>query len=295
MRTRRLGSLLRMAVDLHTHTTASDGSDHPGAVVTAAAALGLTAVAVTDHDTQDGLAEAAGAGDAAGIEVVPGVELSLAWVSDGMHLLVLFLGPGPGPLQDRLAELRSGRAARNGRMVARLRELGMDVTPAEVEAQAGGGVVGRPHMAAVLVRKGYVPDIPTAFERYLASGRPAYIGRFRLEPEEAIRLARASGAVPVLAHPHTLDLTRDEIHGVLDRLVDAGLVGLECRYSTYPPEERRSWTTVARHHGLIPSGGSDYHGTYKDDVSLGWGRGDLRVPDRLLEELREARPGEDRR
>ncbi len=269
-----------MAVDLHTHSTASDGSDTPADLVRRAAQIGLSAVALTDHDTQEGIAEAQEAADQVGIELIPGVELSLEY--HGMHLVVLFLQPGPGPLQDRLGELQQGREGRNARIALTLQELGMDITLDEIEAEAGGGTVGRPHIAAVMVRKGYVPDIATAFEEYLAVGRPAYQPRPRLSPAEALELARRSGGVPVLAHPHTLELDDARLDDLLAELSDLGLVGLECIYATYSPDERARLVEMARRHGLVPSGGSDYHGTYKPDIALGVGLGDLHVPEDVL-------------
>ncbi|MDP3983459.1 MAG: PHP domain-containing protein [Acidimicrobiia bacterium] len=277
-----------MAVDLHTHSTASDGSDPPAQVIAHAVAVGLSAVALTDHDTLDGIPEASAAAGRLGIELVPGVELSLQWEgAGGMHLLVLFLPPGSGPLRDRLGKLQAGRDHRNQAMVERLNHLGMAIEYAEVLTESGGGSVGRPHIAAVLARHGYVEDISTAFDLWLAHDKPAYVGRPRLEPEEAIALAREEGAVPILAHPHTLGLnTAEEMTAMLSRLTGAGLIGLECHYPIYSPTERQGYADLARRFGLIPSGGSDYHGTYKVGIDLGVGKGDLIVPDAVLTELR---------
>lgn len=275
-----------MAVDLHAHSTASDGSESPEALVRRAIEKGLTALAVTDHDTQEGL-PAARAAAGHDIELIPGTELSLDYEPGGMHLVVLWLEPGKGPLQSRLPELQRGRAGRNARIVDHLRRLGMPVTLEEIEEQAGGGSVGRPHVAAVMVRKGYVPDMRTAFDLWLAYGRPAYSDRTRLDPTEAISLARESGAVPILAHPHTLRIYRArEMATLLDRLRDAGLVGLEANYSTYRRHERAGYADLARRFRLVPSGGSDFHGTYKEGLDLGVGYGDLHIPESTLEELR---------
>lgn len=277
-----------MTVDLHAHSTASDGSDPPDRLIELAVEAGLTALALTDHDTQDGVAAAMEAALETDLELIPGVELSLDFDSGGMHLVVLWLQPGNGPLQDRLAELRSGRNTRNLEIVKTLTELDMPITIEEIEEEAGGGSVGRPHIAAVMMARGYVPDIRTAFDLWLGKGKPAYIGRIRLGPEEAIGLARESGGVPILSHPHTLAITTaSDMAAVLTNLRDAGLVGLEAIYSTYRRHEREGYTHLARRFGLVPSGGSDYHGTYKPGLSLGTGYGDLVVPDSLLEELRE--------
>jgi predicted metal-dependent phosphoesterase TrpH len=280
-----------MAVDLHTHSAASDGSDQPDILVEKAKRAGLTAIALTDHDTQEGLGPARAAAERSGIELVPGTELSLEY-DGGMHLVVLWLEPGPGPLQDRLGPLQEGRTGRNEMILNHLAEHGMALTMEEVLEESGGGSVGRPHIAAVMVRRGYATSIPEAFELWLAAGRPAYATRPRLPPEEAIELAIQSGAVPVLAHPHTLGINRaGEMADVLDRLRSAGLAGLEAWCAAYHRHEREGYADLARRFGLAASGGSDYHGTYKEGLELGRGYGDLVVPDAILDGLRERRPG----
>lgn len=276
-----------MSVDLHTHSTASDGSDSPTELIELAASKGLTAIALTDHDTQEGLGEARQAAASTDLELIPGTELSLNFDLGGMHLVVLWLEPGTGPLQDRLKGLQDGRSGRNARIVEVLASLDMPVTIEEIEEEAGGGSVGRPHIAAVMVRRGYVPDIKTAFDLWLANGKPAYVGRPRLNPEEGISLARESGAVPILAHPHTLGINRAAtMADLLKRLKEAGLVGLEAMYSVYHRHEREGYADLARRFGLVPSGGSDYHGRYKPGLDLAIGYGDLHIPESTLEELR---------
>lgn len=276
-----------MAVDLHTHSTASDGSESPSALVDKAVGLGLSMLALTDHDTLEGIEEARDSAIRGGIDLIPGTEISLDYLG-GMHLVVLWLEPGPGPLQDRLAGLQGGRFGRNAAIVAALTDLGMPVTLEEVIEQSGGGSVGRPHIAAVMMRKGYVESVAEAFDLWLATGRPAYAARPRLSPEEAIGLARDSGGVPVLAHPHTLGINRShEMADVLVRLRSAGLVGLEAMYAAYHRHEREGYADLARRFGLVASGGSDYHGSYKPGLELGTGYGDLVVPDHVVDELRE--------
>lgn len=277
-----------MAVDLHTHSNRSDGTDPPREVVERAARVGLSAVALTDHDTLAGVPEAMAAASREGVEVVPGIEISCEWEPGTMHMLVLFLEPGREPFHSMLDELARWRETRNQQLIERLQSLRLDITLDEVEAEAGAGSMGRPHVAAVMVGKGLVPDLGAAFDLYLAKGRPGYVGRRRLGPEEAIGLARDSGAVPVLAHPHTLGLEPGSLEDLLERLQEAGLVGLESHYSDYPLEQRLRWAERARRRGLIPSGGSDYHGRYKPWLELGSGQGDLLVPDEVLEELRRA-------
>jgi 3',5'-nucleoside bisphosphate phosphatase len=281
-----------MAVDLHSHSIASDGSDKPTRLVELGLEKGLTALALTDHDTQEGITEATKAATGTGLELIPGTELSLDYDAGGMHLVVLWLEPGPGPLQDRLGELQGGRQHRNERIVKILTEAGMPIDISEVHEKAGEGSVGRPHIAAVMVAKGYVPDLGAAFEEWLGSGKPAYVGRPRLNPEKGIALARQSGAVPVLAHPHTLGISRAaDMADMLTRLREAGLVGLEAIYSSYHRHEREGYADLARRFGLIPSGGSDYHGTYKEGLDVGSGYGDLVVPDSTVDKLRSHAKG----
>lgn len=278
-----------MAVDLHTHSIYSDGSDSPAEIVAAAQAAGLDAVALTDHDNLNGVIEARAAADSSDVELIPGVELSCEWPRGGMHLVVLWLEPGPGPLQDRLETLQEGRSTRNFDLIGKLQELDVDISYEEVAEEAGGTGIGRPHVAAVLVNKGIVDSIPEAFDLYLAAGRPAYVERLRLPPEQAIELARASEAVPIVAHPHTLGMAGIALDSELRRLADHGLVGLECYYPEYESDTRLELVERARDLGLIPSGGSDYHGSYKAGLELGRGYGDLSVGNEVWHELAEAR------
>lgn len=279
-----------MAVDLHLHSTASDGTEPPERVVELAAEAGLTTMALTDHDNLDGVAAAAARADELGIGFISGTELSVQWESSGaVHMLVYYLEPGPGPLQDRLAWLQHSRATRNERISHRLQELGLDISSAEVATEAGGGVIGRPHFAAVLVAKGYVPDMQAAFDRYLAAGRPGYLPRERLAADEAIDLALASHAIPVVAHPHTLGISAEEYGHAFERLADLGLCGIESYYAEYEPELRTHLVDICNKLGLVATGGSDFHGRYKPDLAVGSGHGDLAVPDDVVEALESRR------
>jgi predicted metal-dependent phosphoesterase TrpH len=272
-------------IDLHTHSTVSDGSDAPDRIPELAAAHGCSAVALTDHDRQDGVAAAAARAAELGIELVPGVEVSCEHAGT-MHMLVYFLEPGEGPLQDELIRLQVARDTRNQRMAQKMAELGLPVTYDEIQAEAGGMGAGRPHIASILVRKGVVDSIQEAFDVWLAKGRPAYFDKERLAPETAVRLARASGAVPVLAHPLSLGLSAADTEATVADLRSFGLGGLEAIYGRYSPEDREGLVDLAKRHGLAVTGGSDHHGTYKPDLQVGIGRGDLNVPDEALEGLR---------
>jgi predicted metal-dependent phosphoesterase TrpH len=207
-----------------------------------------------------------------------------------MHLLVFFVDDTPGELQDRLAALQVARNERNEQIVEALNAHGVPITVADVHAQAGPGSVGRPHIARVLMESGHVGSIQEAFDVWLGKGQPAYFERDRLGPEEAIALTHASGGVCAVAHPGSLGLADDALDEFAGELADDGLDGLECEYGAYLPEERAPLHELARRHGLAPTGGSDYHGENKPGLSVGVGRGDLRVPDRFLTELESRRP-----
>ena len=278
-----------MAVDLHLHSVFSDGSDTPTQIVETAAEIGLTGIALTDHDILDGIPEARAAAVIAGIRFIGGTELSVLWHDQPMHLLVYFLDPGAGPLQDRLGELQRSRHGRNLQIVERLRDMGLDITFEEVEIEADRGVVGRPHFAGVLIAKGYVSSVPEAFDRYLAAGRPGYVPRQRLTAEEAITLARESRAVPVVAHPHTLNLRADQFATGFRDLTELGLGGIEAHYGEYTPEMRLRIAAICDDLGIVATGGSDYHGKYKPHLAIGRGKGDLSVPDTAIDQLEKNR------
>ena len=268
-------------IDLHTHSTVSDGSDAPERIPVLAAEAGCTAVALTDHDRLDGIAAARAAADEVGVELVPGCELSCEVAVGTMHVLVYFLEPGEGPLQDELVRLQDVRDRRNELMCERL-----GLSYEDLQAEAGGIGAGRPHAAALLVRDGRATSIQDAFDRWLGKGRPGYVEKARLEPGDAMRLASASGGLPVLAHPNSLELEPAALRSALEELRGLGLVGVECVYGRYAPEDRAALRALASDLGLVATGGSDHHGTYKPDLSVGVGRGDLDVPDSALEELR---------
>ena len=276
-----------MAVDLHTHSNFSDGSDSPTRIVDLAVAAGLSTVALTDHDGVDGVAEAAQAAEGR-IGFIPGVELSVKWDDRAAHLLVYWLTPD-SPLSNILGEIRENRTSRNRDMVAALVGLGIDITEEDIATESGRGATGRPHIAAVLVAKGVVASIPEAFDQYLAAGRPAYRGRLRLDLTRATALAKESGSVAVIAHPHTIADNENSFRHLFESMREVGVDGVECHYAEYAPEMRQRLAGFARSLDLVPTGGSDYHGTYKQGLDLGFGRGDLVVPDTVVVELEERR------
>jgi 3',5'-nucleoside bisphosphate phosphatase len=280
-------------IDLHSHSTMSDGTDTPAEVVRLAGAAGLSALALTDHDTLDHLVEARAAAEEGGLRLVPGCEISceLGGRAPGnMHLLVFFVDDGPGELQERLTALQVARNERNVQIVEALNAHGVPITIEAVHDQAGPGSVGRPHIARVLMESGHVGSIQEAFDVWLGKGQPAYFERDRLGPEEAIALTHTSGGVCAVAHPGSLGLADGTLDEFVRELAGAGLDGLECEYGAYLPEERAPFHELARRHGLAPTGGSDYHGENKPGLSVGVGRGDLRVPDEFLADLESRRP-----
>lgn len=274
-------------IDLHTHSNVSDGSDPPARVVELAAAAGCRAVALTDHDRLDGIAPSRAAASALGIELVGGCEVSCAWPGGTLHLLVYFVEAGEGALQDELLALQADREDRNRRLVERLVAMGLPVSEEEVAAEAGGIGAGRPHVAAVLVRAGVVSSIQDAFDKYLGKEGSAYVSKARLSPGRAIELALASGGLPVVAHPDTLGLDIAGTRSAVRELGASGLVGLEAHYGRYSPEHRIELASLADELGLVATGGSDYHGTYKPDLQVGTGTGDLEVADSALAALAE--------
>jgi predicted metal-dependent phosphoesterase TrpH len=279
-------------IDLHSHSTMSDGTDPPTRIVELATEAGLAALALTDHDTLDHVPEARAAAAARGLRLVPGCEISCeieGRAPGSMHMLVFFVDDAPGELRDRLAELQAARDERNVQIVETLNVHNVPITLDAVLAKAGPGSVGRPHIARVLMEEGHVASIQEAFDVWLAKGRPAYFERDRLTPEDAIELTHASGGVCAVAHPGSLGLHDDALDAFVSVLTDAGIDGLECEYGAYAPEERAPFHALARRHGLVPTGGSDYHGENKPGLSVGTGRGDLRVPDEYLDRLEDRR------
>ena len=279
--------ILKGNIDLHTHTTASDGTLTPSELVSLAKKTGLQAVAITDHDTIEGVQEALAAGERIGLEVVPGVEIGVNFTRE-MHILGYFIDPKNPDLARSLALLREFRDQRNPRMVEKLREMGFDITMEEVISEAGGKVIGRPHFAAVMIKKGYVADFNEAFEKYLGAGKPAYVKKDKMPPQEGIKLITGAGGIPVLAHPKYLEFQGDvNLEELLRELITYGLKGIEVYYTTHTPEETERYRHLAGKLGLRLTGGSDFHGNNKRDIKLGSGGGNLTVRYELLEKLKQ--------
>lgn len=275
-------------IDLHLHTTYSDGTLSPGYVLGRAKSAGVSALAVTDHDTVQGLPEAFAAGHELGIEVIPGIELSSQVNDQELHILGYFIKWRDKDLQGRLQELQASRRERNRRMVAKLRELGIPLPDQDLFDLPGTRVMGRPHLAQWLLTQGYVQSIKEAFNHYLAPGGAAYVPRELPEPAVVIAWIRAAGGVPVLAHPRWGTGRTESLFQQCERLKEAGLLGIEIYYSTHHPQHVSRLLTIARRLNLLATGGSDFHGDTKPGIDVGVGFGNLSVPSTLLPPLREA-------
>jgi predicted metal-dependent phosphoesterase TrpH len=273
-------------VDLHCHSTASDGTLSPTEVVELARRSNLSALALTDHDTVAGVPEAAAAAKTLAIDFLAGIEISCEFPHPGtLHLLGYGVDPESPTLKNLTTTLLAGRDNRNPRMVAKLNELGMRITMEEVEAEAGGAVIGRPHMAAVLLRKGYVKSTKEAFDLYLGTTGKAYVDKERLTPGQAISLVRQSGGLPVLAHPFQLRTTNDaQLERVVKDLVDLGLAGIEVFHSDHDDAWVDKTQSLAKRYGLLQTGGSDFHGANKKHIPLGNAHGH-QVPRAMFDAL----------
>lgn len=244
-----------MRYDLHVHTTASDGVETPEAVVRAARDAGLAGIAVADHDTTAAVPAALAAGEALGLEVIAGVEVTANAPIYECHILGYFVSPTGGPIQERLAALRHARVERAREILRRLREAGLEVSEAEVVRASGPKAVQRSDIARLLVAKGYAAEVRAAMRTYLSKGTAAYVPAPSLPPAEAVATIRADGGAAVLAHP---GITGQD--SLLEGLVEAGLVGLEVRHPAHTDEHVAKYEELARRYGLIATEGSDYHG-----------------------------------
>lgn len=273
-------------LDLHLHTTHSDGSFTPTEVINLAWKAGVTALAITDHDITTGILEATTAGEKHGIDVIPGIEISSILGDSELHILGYFLDYQDTRLNERLARLRESRHRRNPKIIERLQAAGIEITYEEVRTLAGTDSVGRPHIARVLMEKGVVASAKEAFDLWLADGRPAYVPRELPTPSEAMQWIREAKGLPVLAHPTWVKTTEGTLTDLLRRLKTDGLDGVEVHYSTHTPRQTRQYLALAKQLDLLVTGGSDFHGLTKPDIEVGVGKGALHVPSELLDKLR---------
>lgn len=266
--------------DLHVHTTASDGSMSPKELVRQAKAIGLGAIAITDHDTTDGVQEALEEGQSMGLLVIPAVEVSVN-LDDGrsFHLLGYGIEVQNSPISELLKRTKDNRRKRNELILDKLQDLGVRIMDEDLIQMHPTAQIGRPHIALALVRKGYVSSIEEAFKRYLGYGAPAYAPKQRCSYKEAIDAIIASGGVPVMAHPHKwIYRSRGELEEVLENLADYGLMGTEVACPDMESGFREFLLKTSARLNLIPTGGTDFHGITKPEIKLGFGKGTLRVP-----------------
>jgi 3',5'-nucleoside bisphosphate phosphatase len=283
-------------IDLHIHSTASDGTFEPAELLQMAARLGLEAIAITDHDILDGSRLAFRSERPPELKLISGVEISVnppadCQIDGSMHVLGYGIDLYNQNLSTALAELLDARDQRIPAILMRLNQIGIEIDLAQVKEQAGNGAIGRPHVANVLIDMGAARDIDDAFNKYLANGRPAYVDKYRLDCRRAFDLIRSAGGVPVLAHPSLIRNRQvDWMAPLFKRLADLGLMGVEAYYSKHPPETVAAIKSVARQYDLLITGGSDFHGELTPEVQMGRGLGDLFVPGELFENLIASRP-----
>lgn len=273
-------------IDLHTHSLCSDGAQTPTEVVHTAKAAGLSAIALSDHDCIAGVQEAVDAGKAAGIEVIPAVELS-AQSDTELHILGYFVDINNKKLQDTMAYAIQVRDERQEETCRKLNEQGFSITMEEARAEAHGNpVLCRAHFAQIMVRKGYAASVQEAFSKYLSVGCYAYSNRQALTGPEAVCLIREAGGIAVAAHLHLIKMPDDKLREYLKSLIPYGLDGVEGYYTDYTPDMEQRYRSMAKELGLVISGGTDYHGANKPHISIGKGRGNLEIPYAVLEGLR---------
>ena len=270
-------------IDLHSHTYESDGTCSPAQLIEEAVRAGVTTLGITDHDTFKGYDAAVPLARAAGIDLICGIELSTKLHGHSAHLLGYFLGSsGMDDFRTWILDQQAARRDRNIRLVARLQELGFDITLEEAEAR-GRGMTGRPHFAAIMVEKGYVSDFRQAFDDYLDESAKGYV--YRREPQfaEGVRRIREAGGIASLAHPVRV---KGDVPAMMQELADDGMNAIEAYHSDHSPEDTELYLRLAKQYGLLVTGGSDFHGAVKPSVRLGVGAGNLRIPSDLVEQLR---------
>ena len=277
-------------VDLHVHSTASDGTYTPEEVAKLAKTIGLSAIALTDHDTIDGLDTFQKTGNTLGIETITGIEFAALWEKHHrpeIHIVGLGFDPDHPALLERMKDIQNSRDVRNQKMCEKLSSIGLHITLDEVAANAGGEIITRAHFANVLLKKGYIAKKEDAFSRYISTGLPGYVEREFLSPELCIRTIKEAGGAAVLAHPTLYGLNMEQLEELCEELIPYGLNGIECQYSTYSSAETKSITALAEKMNLLPSGGSDFHGKNKPNIHLGSGKSNLAIPYIFWEELKK--------
>ncbi|MCD7922439.1 MAG: PHP domain-containing protein [Clostridiales bacterium] len=269
-------------VDLHVHSTASDGTCTPTELVLEAKKAKLYSVALTDHDTVSGIDEFMEAGIKYGLRTIAGVELSTEYENTEIHVVGLFIDPENEALLRQLRTFRDNRDNRNLKMIDRLREEGFQITAEEIYERYPDAVVARPHIARFLADTHQVENIQAAFDKYIGEGCSCYVERYKISPMRAVELIRNAGGVAILAHPCLYKISDETMNQMLKEMKKAGLDGIEALHSRNQASDEQKYRALAKKYGLLISGGSDYHGTNKPDIHLGTGTGDLVVPKKIL-------------
>ncbi len=272
-------------VDLHVHSNVSDGTFSPAEVTGLALSAGLRAYALTDHDSIGGVKDAMQAAEGTGLKVIPGTELSSICEGTEIHLLGLCLNPDAPELSNALTKLREDRNRRNLEMLSRFQQDGFQITPDDITGGNSDLVVTRAHFARALLEKGYVKSMDQAFRAYLDHGKKYCPPKETISPPEAIRLIRAAGGFPALAHPVQYKLGWKKTEAMILSLKEMGLMGVEVYYSSHHPGDSCRLREICRKYDLLPTGGSDFHGSNKPDIQIGSGRGGLRVSELLLSDI----------
>lgn len=275
------------SVDLHTHSNKSDGSLSPSELVDLALEKGLAAFALTDHDTTDGLDEAIAYAKDKPIEVIPGIELSSEYHGKDIHIVGLYIDHHCDNFLSRIQEFRDSRVTRNVKMCNNLKEAGIEISFEKLTNEYPESVITRAHYAKYLFKYGYVKSLPEAFDRYVGDHCKYFVPREKITPSQAVELILSSNGIPVLAHPILYGMSSTQLDNLVSSLKEAGLVGIEAIYSTYKPADERDIRKLAAKYDLAISGGSDFHGTAKPDISLGTGKGKLFVPEDVLTNLKK--------
>ena len=280
-----------MRIDLHIHSTASDGTLSPLEILTLAQDLNIAAISITDHDTLDGSKDVLSFGIPPSVKFLTGVEISSEpppsfSCAGSFHILGYAVDVDHPDLNHTLSMLRDSRKRRNPQILELLSHLGIEITLEEVRNLAGDSQLGRPHIAQFMVEKGYVPSIDAAFDEYLGNGKPAYVDRFRFECEKTIKAILNAGGIPVLAHPLLLGIKKDDIlKDLIAALTEMGLRGIEVYYPEHTKNLIAYYSRLASHFNLLITGGTDFHGDIKPEIKMGVGKGDFLVPYELYEKL----------
>lgn len=287
-----MGYKTRVNIDLHIHSTASDGTFSPKQILQLAKELNLGAISITDHDTLAGSKEALRLGIPSPVKFLTGVEISTSppksflCDSGSLHILGYAIDLDDPDLNQALKVLQESRENRNPHIIQRLRQMGIDISLKEIHDAIGNGQIGRPHIAQVMVKKGFAESIQAAFDNYLGKGKPAYVDKFRIDSDKAIAIIRGAKGVPVLAHPGLISYDTDSaLENLILTLKSVGLKGIEVFYPEHSPSQAAYYEKLARRYGLLMTGGSDFHGDLTPEVQLGTGKGALQIPYALYEAL----------